>query len=100
MEHTPQITMAEFEVTDPSGKTHIITAPDGTSQEEALRVAQQHLGAAKEPKGIAEQLIEPAVLPTGGAIAGAAFGAGVGTPFGLSIPGGVIGGAIGASLGE
>lgn len=41
--------MAEFEVTAPDGRTFIITAPEGASQDEVLNYAKKNMPAASAP---------------------------------------------------
>lgn len=60
--------MPDFEITDPSGRRFIITAPEGASQEDVLRYAQQNAPPAEPPpeRGVGEAAVS----------AGTQFGAG------------------------
>lgn len=55
--------MAEFEITSPEGRKFIVTAPEGASQEDVLRYAQQNMPAA-EPEAPAAPSFGRRVLDT------------------------------------
>jgi hypothetical protein len=93
--------MPEFVVTDPSGKEHVVTAPEGASQEEVLAYAKQNFGSKEAPqqdKGLGDQIksalntAEPYVT---GAVRGAVKGA---IPTGMGILGGAVGGIAGSAV--
>lgn len=44
--------MAEFVVTDPTGKEHIVTAPEGATQEQALEFAKSQFGSTSSGAAI------------------------------------------------
>ena len=42
--------MTTFTFTDPGGKDHVVTGPEGATQEQAFQILQQHLGASQPPQ--------------------------------------------------
>lgn len=63
--------MAEFIVTDPSGKEHVVTAPEGATQDQALEYAKQQFSASQAPT-------KPSVGPVGSMLdAAASIGSGM-----------------------
>lgn len=64
--------MPEFEITAPDGRRFIITAPEGASQEEVLRFAQQNMGGQQQQP----EMPQRSTLEAAAAIPGQ-FGAGV-----------------------
>lgn len=66
--------MPEFEVTSPDGQKFIVTAPEGASQDEIIRYAQQNIPKSAEPEW---QKAAPSEQP--GILASLARGVGLGT---------------------
>lgn len=56
--------MADFEITSPSGKTFIVSAPDGATQEQVLQYAQGQFGAG-EPAQKSSALDAPNAFASG-----------------------------------
>lgn len=55
--------MAEFVVTDPAGKEHVVTAPEGATQEQALDYAKQQFGQAPPSAPASPAPTSPPVRP-------------------------------------
>lgn len=84
MVYPPGALMADFEVTAPDGRKFIVSAPDGASQDEVLRYAQQNMPAADAApeRGAGERALRATGLAGKGF--NDAIGEAVGSPFDIA----------------